>query len=86
MKPLQKIEWQDVESSNIKSTFYHDPSQTICVRFNSGGLYSYMAPKDVYVDFVHAPSMGAYLNAVIKAFPYTRWGTEQELLHHLNVV
>lgn len=85
MPHIERIPWNEVESSNIRATFYDEPSSTLCVRFNSGGLYSYMAPKDVYVDFVHAPSMGKYLNAVIKAFPYTRWDSEQALLDHLNV-
>lgn len=82
---LDRIPWADVESSNIRSTFYHEPTTTLCIRFNSGGVYSYMAPHDVYVGLVHAPSMGRYLNDVVKAYPYTRWTSDQQLLDHLNV-
>ena len=86
MPKLDKIPWDHVEdSSNVHSLFWHEPSQTICVRFNSGGLYSYIgAPETVYTDLRYADSVGGYLNRVVKAYPYTRWQTESDLLSHLN--
>jgi hypothetical protein len=84
-KHLENIPWQEHDSTNINATFYDEPTGTLCVRFNSGGVYSYMAPHDVYVDFIHASSMGGYLHDVIKAYPYTRWESEMGLLMHLNV-
>ena len=87
MPKLAQIPWDQVEdSSNVNSLYWHDPSQTICVRFNNGGLYSYMgAPERVYTDLCHASSVGRYLHHVVKAYPYTRWETEADLLDHLNV-
>ncbi len=83
---LDLITWEQVESSNISAVFFHEPSQTLCVRFNTGGLYSYIGPDhEIYMNLRMASSVGKYLNNVVKAFPYTRWETEQELLTHLNV-
>ena len=82
---LLKIPWEQAESSNIEAIAYHEPSHTLCIKFQSGGLYSYMTTEDVYVGLRHASSMGRYLHNVVKAYPYTRWETEHELLHHLNL-
>jgi hypothetical protein len=86
-KPLEKIDWQSVEeSSNIEAMFFDEYSHTIAVRFKHGGVYTYMgADRELYLNFLHAPSVGKYLHNVIKALPYTRWDTEKELIHHLNV-
>lgn len=86
MNELKKIAWTEAESSNIQATFFDARTQTICVRFNNGGIYSYIgANEEIYMSLVHAPSIGKYLHNVLKAFPYTRWETEEELLRHLNV-
>jgi hypothetical protein len=84
---IDSIPWEPIEdSSNIQATFWHDKTQTICVKFNSGGIYSYIgAPETVYLDLRHAQSVGQYLHRVVKAYPYTRWDTESDLLSHLNV-
>lgn len=84
---LAHIPWDRIEdSSNVHSLYWDDKTQTICVRFNGGGLYSYIgAPEEVYMDLRHAQSVGSYLHRVVKAFPYTRWETEASLLNHLNV-
>lgn len=86
MPKIDQIPWERVEdSSNVHSLYRHDDG-TICVRFNGGGLYTYLgAPETVYMDLRHAESVGRYLNQVVKAYPYTRWSTETELLDHLNV-
>lgn len=87
MPNLDQIPWETVEdSSNVHSLYWDDHTQTICVRFNGGGIYSYIgAPEAVYMDLRHAESVGKYLNRVVKAYPYTRWSTEEELLSHLNI-
>lgn len=88
--PKQKIDqipWDRIEdSSNIQGLYWHEPTHTVCVRFNSGGLYSYLeVPEPVYMDLRNAPSVGQYLHRVVKSYPYTRWDTEHELISHLNV-
>lgn len=79
------IEWVDTpDSSNVSRVFYHIHTQTVCVQFNSGGLYTYLGPtEEIYMGLVHAPSVGKYLNNVIKAFPYTRWDNESDLIDYL---
>lgn len=86
MPQIAEIPWDLVEdSSNVHSLYRHNDG-TICVRFNSGGLYTYIgAPESVYMDLRYAESVGKYLNRVVKAYPYTRWETEIELLNHLNI-
>jgi hypothetical protein len=81
------LKWTDTpDSSNVARVCYHEPTQTIGVQFVSGGLYSYLgAPEEVYENLVHAPSIGKYLNAVVKAFPYTRWESEMEFSNYLAI-
>lgn len=83
---IAQIPWEPVEdSSNVHSLYWDDKTQTICVKFNSGGVYSYIgAPEQVYMDLRYATSVGQYLHRVVKAYPYTRWDTESDLLNHLN--
>lgn len=91
---LAAIDWETIEdSSNVHSVYFHEPTDTICVRFNGGGLYTYMItgrddlgnPHEIYASLRHANSVGGYLHRVVKAFPYTRFANESELLNHLNV-
>lgn len=85
-QPLEKIDWTKVESSNVEAMCFDETTQTVCVRFSHGGLYTYIgASREIYMNFLHADSVGKYLNNVMKAFPYTRWETEDDLLAHLNV-
>lgn len=79
------IKWTETpDSSNVARVFYHEPTMTIGVQFVNGGLYSYLgATEEVYENLVHAPSIGKYLNAVVKGFPYTRWDSEMELSNYL---
>lgn len=82
---LEKIDWQGTESSNIEATSYHEPTGTIVVKFIGGGLYSYHgANQDVYTSLIYAPSVGRYLNQVVKLLPYTKWESEDALIKHLN--
>lgn len=81
------IAWTDTpDSSNVSRVFYHEATKTLCVQFHNGGLYTYLGPsEEIYMGLVHAPSVGQYLHRVIKAFPYTRWESEAELVNYLNV-
>lgn len=81
-----KIEWVELDGSNVKRAAYHEDTQTVCVEFHSGGLYTYLGPNhEVYMGLVHANSVGQYLHRVLKAFPYTRWDNENDLADYLNV-
>ena len=53
-----------VSSSAISNIAWKD--ETITVTFNRGGTYDYPGGKDLYEDFVNAPSIGAYFNQYIK--------------------
>lgn len=87
MSKMEKISWDQItDSSNVSDLYYHEPDKTICVKFKGGGLYSYMgADQEMFMSLRHAHSVGKYLNNVIKALPYTRWGSEDDLLAHLNI-
>lgn len=86
MPKLNTLPWTPVDSSNLGAVFFDEHSQTIGVKFLNGGLYTYMGvSEEVYMGLTHAQSMGKYLNNVLKAFPYTRWDSEQALLDHLNI-
>lgn len=82
----QAIKWSDIEdSTNVRRVFYHEPTHTICVQFHNGGLYTYLGPtEEIYMGLVHAPSVGQYLHRVVKAFPYTRWESEDDLTNYLG--
>jgi hypothetical protein len=81
------LEWVDTpDSSNVSRVMYHEPTQTICVQFHNGGLYTYLgASEEIYMSLVHADSVGKYLNNVVKSFPYTRWESEADLMDYLGV-
>lgn len=83
---LKKIDWTAVASSNIAAVAHDDRLKTVCVRFSNGGIYTYMGVnQETYLNFVNSESVGKYLNNVIKAFPYTRWESEEALLAYLNL-
>lgn len=83
---VEKLAWQEVDSSNVQSLAYVEDHETICVRFKNGGLYTYMgADQNTYTGLIHAESIGKYLNNVVKAMhAYTRWDTETELINSFN--
>lgn len=87
MLQQQKLEWTDVDSSNIEAVAYHDESSTLAVRFKGGALYTYKGvDSETHVALVHAESVGRYLNQVIKVnFPYERHFTEGELMAWLKL-
>lgn len=84
-QPLEKIGWEKVDSSNVEAVAFDEKTQTICVRFLNGSVYSYIgADMEIYSTLRHSASVGRYLNNVVKAFPFTRWEDEKALLTHLN--
>lgn len=87
--PRQNLQltWESTDSSNVDAVALDEPTETLCVRFKGGGLYSYMGvDSEEFSNMLMAPSIGKYLNNVIKATkPYTRWDTETELIDHLSI-
>jgi len=63
-------------SSNIAGITYDDEEQTLVVRFNKGGTYSYEGvPPNVADGFSSAPSAGTYLHQFVKgAYSYEKVG------------
>lgn len=86
MAKTEELVWTEVDSSNIAKIAYHDASKTLCVRFHNGGLYSYHdVDMDIYVGFVHAESVGKFLNTVVKpVYGYNKHNDEADLLKGLN--
>lgn len=75
------IKWETVDSSNVRRVAYDEKSQTVCVEFHNGGLYTYAGVDyDVYMGLVGSESVGKYLNNVIKMYPYVKFNSEDELL------
>lgn len=87
MSKVEKIDWEPVEdSSNVHGLYHHEPHKVICVRFHSGAMYTYMGgDHELYMNLKSAPSVGKYLNRVVKALPYTRHESEAALLEYLNI-
>lgn len=83
----RKLDWCNVKSSNVDAVAYHHPTGTLCVKFRSGGLYSYsnVHPTD-FTNLVGADSVGRYMNNVIKAlYEYQRFEVEDDLLRSLSI-
>ena len=72
-KILSKAE-QDAEAERGLSTFVSSSAirqiswkdEQITVVFNRGGTYSYPGSRELYQDFVSAPSKGQYFNQYIR--------------------
>lgn len=81
-----KPDWQHVQSSNIEAIAFDVDTQTLCVRFHNGSVYTYLGTnEDIFVAMKAADSVGRYLNNVIKAtYPYTRHEDEDHLVRYLN--
>ena len=86
--PQIKLDWEEVDSSNLEAVAYHEPTETLGVRFKGGGIYSYMrVAREKYDNLLRAASAGGYLNDEIKKGPYayTRWQNMDELIEHLSL-
>ena len=55
-----------VSSSAISAISWQPNPDTITVLFRRGGSYDYPGSRDLYLDFVSAPSIGQYFNAHIR--------------------
>lgn len=65
---------RSVRSSSIQSVGYDPAGHVLEVEFRNGNVYRYFnVPPLTYDEFVHAHSLGRYLNLLIKEhFPYRR--------------
>lgn len=81
-----KLAWTEVDSSNVEAVAFDEETGIMPVRFHNGGLYSYEGvDMDVYVDLIHAESVGKYLNQAVKGvYEFTKWDSEAELLGELE--
>lgn len=82
---MAEIAWEHVDSSNVERVAYHDETETLCVKFRSGAMYTYAGVSfNSYMSLVGADSVGRYLNSVIKGLHhYQRFETEHDLLSSL---
>ena len=66
--------WRYVKSSNVKVVRYCRDGSKLYVRFLGGSEYVYYGvPKKVYVQLLHAKSVGKYLARAIKGrYRYAR--------------
>lgn len=64
----------EVSSSNLESVGYDPSTETLRIKFKSGGLYEYYTvPQDVYDGLMAASSKGKYFHDNIKdKYPYTK--------------
>lgn len=83
---MVELVWTEVDSTNVDAVAYHEPTETLAVKFRGGVLYTYKdVDMEVYVDLVHAESVGKYLNTYIKGTnPYLKWSSEEEMAESLH--
>ena len=61
------MEMIDVESSNLDSIGYDEPTREMNIAFNDGSLYAYYnVPPDIWNGFQNASSAGQYFHQNIK--------------------
>jgi hypothetical protein len=84
--PQSALNWTKVDSSNVDSVAYDAGSETLCVKFQSGDLYSYKGVNmEIYTSLVYADSVGKYLSRVIKGvYPYLKHTSEADLLSDIK--
>ena len=71
---LETIQRKSVQSSNLVSEGFHEPSQTLELEFSGGGVYRYaMVPKGLYERFLKSESKGRFFFSEIKGkFKHTK--------------
>ncbi len=71
---MADIEMIPVDSSNVESIGYNESTQTLRVKFLSGGIYEYKnVPIKEFGQLKNAASIGVYLNRNIKNnYPYDK--------------
>ncbi|HDC4550117.1 KTSC domain-containing protein [Enterobacter kobei] len=61
------MERKAVNSSNLASIGYDEPSQTLEIEFHHGGVYQYYdVPGHVYMELISAGSIGSYFSHNIR--------------------
>lgn len=67
-----------VKSSNVESVGYHEPSQTLHIKFKTGGHYSYPGvTPEAHKAFVGAESVGKHFSQnILGKFPHTKLKTD----------
>ncbi|EPE9057451.1 KTSC domain-containing protein [Klebsiella aerogenes] len=61
------MERKAVNSSNLASVGYDEPSQTLEIEFHHGGVYQYYdVPEHVYMELTNADSIGSYFSHNIR--------------------
>lgn len=64
--PAQEVSWRPVDSSNVEKIGW-DKHQGMIVTFKSGAVYLYHGcSRQRAVACAYAPSVGSYINEVIK--------------------
>ncbi len=64
---MPEPEMHMVDSSNVEAVGFDESEREIWVRFLSGDTYVYSnADETTFHDLLNAPSVGSYLNRVIK--------------------
>lgn len=64
---------QPVESSAVNSVGYDPTAEILEVEYSSGAVYRYGGvPREVFEWLLAAPSIGQFVNAVVKQYPYAR--------------
>lgn len=68
------MDFVSVVSSNLAAVAYEESSNTLYIRFNHGGTYSYSnVPPSVHQGLMSAPSHGKYFAQYIKnSYPYRK--------------
>ena len=70
------MERKPVQSSNLVSIGYDEAKQVLEVEFSGGGVYLYQeVPKQIFEEFMAAPSLGRYFYSGIR----DRFQTEKVL-------
>lgn len=71
---MPEPEMHSVDSSNVAAVGFDEAQQEIWVRFHSGDTYVYSgANETIFQELRTAPSVGSYLNRVIKGnFEYRK--------------
>lgn len=64
---------ENVNSSVLKSVGYNKRTTTLEAELLNNALYEYYkVPRQEYIDFIKAPSLGEYYNKVIKKHKYKK--------------
>lgn len=73
------MDLKELKSSNLAQAGYDPQTQTLHVKFKSGGHYSYPNVSSLMYDaFLAAPSHGKWLNQHLIAYPERHPHTKHE--------